>query len=214
MIRINLLQEKKAKRSGASPKGQRTLLIGFGVVLAYGAGVFFLVHQRLQDEIDDLHQKGDELQKKIAKLRDETKEFDTVQAQLKAANDQEAAIQRLNDAKAVPCWMLDELSSILTKDHKPTMTDEMAARVKNDANRELTLTWDPKHLWITSIDELQGVFTISGGAQTPSDATQFAQRLQASVYFQDIQPASTTQTTDGASKVVYYNFTITGKALY
>src|SRR5690606_8385442 len=110
------------------------------------------------------------------------------QAQLNAAKAQEEAISRLNNARAVPSWMLWELSNILTRDHKPTMTREMAERIKNDPNRQFTAGWDPKRIWINSLDEKGGTLTIHGGAQSTTDVTQFALRMQASVFFQQVMP--------------------------
>jgi len=211
MIRINLLQEKKVKRVA---KGERTLLTGLGVILAAAAAVYLLVHAPVAAEIDELKTENNKRQKNIAKLTQETREFDTVQAQLTAAKGQESAITRLNDARAVPSWMLAELSNILTRDRKPTMSPEMSERIKNDPNRQFTPHWDPKRIWINALDEKGGTITLSGGAQSTTDVTQFALRMQASVFFRDVSPVSVSAATDQASKLGFYNFTLTGKVLY
>ncbi len=211
MIRINLLRERRAKKV---PKGEQTLLVGVGVVLVVAAGVFFFLHLPLANSIDDLNDENAKLQRHIKKLNDDTKEFDTVQAQLNAARDQEEAIGRLNNARAVPAWMLWELSNIMTKDHLPTMSPEMAKRIKDDANRRLMPGWDPKRVWITTIDEKDGNITITGGAQATTDVTQFAFRLQASVFFEGIVPGSQGVAVDSVSHLNYYNYTITGRVKY
>jgi Tfp pilus assembly protein PilN len=213
MIRINLLQKEKKVRK-ADTAGQKSLLFGLVAVVAWAAAVFFLWHGPMQQSIDDMRADNDKRSRNIKKLTDETREFDTVQAQLNAAKDQEEAIRRLNSARAVPSWMLYELSKILTKDHKPTMSTAMAERIKNDPNRQLTSGWDPKRLWLTGIDEKDGAITLTGGAQSTADITQFALRLQASVFFSDITPIGTAQAIDQQSKLNYYTFTITGKGLY
>jgi Tfp pilus assembly protein PilN len=210
MIRINLLQEKKAKKVD---KGQQSLLYGMLIILGAGGAGYFLVHAPMVSSMDEVRADNEAKQRNIRKLQDETKEFDTVQAQLNAAKDQEEAIVRLNSARAVPSWMLYELSSILTKDHKPTMSQEMMERVKNDPNRNL-VPWDPKRLWIFSLSEDNGVVTITGGAQATTDITAFAQRLQASVFFTDVAPIATSTVNDQQSRLSFYNFTITGKVLY
>lgn len=211
MIRINLLQEQKVKRVA---KGERTLLTGVGVMALAAAGVYFFLHVPLVDEIDGLKKENGERQKRIAQLTQETREFDTVSAQLKAAQAQEDAISRLNNARAVPSWMLWELSNILTRDHKPTMSPEMAERIKNDANRQFTPGWDPKRIWINNIEERGGVMTITGGAQSTTDVTQFALRMQASAFFTNVVPVSVSSAVDGGSKLSFYNFILTGRALY
>jgi type IV pilus assembly protein PilN len=212
MIRINLLQEKKKAARGE--RGQMTVLYAAIALAAAALGVFFFVHVPLQSKLDDVKAENDKRSKNIKQLQDATKEFDTVQTQLTAAKDQEDAIKRLNNARAVPSWMLFELSNVLTKDHKPTMSPEMAERIKNDANRQFSPGWDPKRIWVDSLDEKDGTLSISGGAQATTDVTQFALRLQASVFFTDVQPMTVTAAVDGASKLAYYKFTLTGKVLY
>lgn len=211
MIRINLLQEKRVKRVA---KGERTLLSGFGIVLAAAAGVYLLVHAPKVAAIEELKEENAARQRRIQQLTQETREFDTVQAQLNAARAQEDAINRLNEARAVPSWMLAELANILTRDHKPTMSPAMAERIRNDANRQFTQHWDPKRLWITTLDEKNGIMTLNGGAQSTTDVTQFALRMQASVFFQEVQPVSVSVAVDSASKLSFYNFTLTGRVLY
>jgi Tfp pilus assembly protein PilN len=211
MIRINLLQEKRVKRVA---KGERTLLAGLGAVAVAAAAVYLLVHAPMVAAIDELKAENAARQKRIAQLTQETREFDTVQAQLNAAKAQEDAINRLNNARAVPSWMLHELSNILTRDHKPTMSPLMGERIKNDANRQFTPHWDPKRIWINTLDDKGGVMTLTGGAQSTTDVTQFALRMQASVFFTDVQPLSVSVAVDPASKLSFYNFTLTGRTLY
>jgi Tfp pilus assembly protein PilN len=190
------------------------VLYGFIALAAAAAAAFVLVHMPLASEIDEIRAENNKRQAHIVELTEATKEFDTVQGQLSAAKEQEDAIKRLNSARAVPSWMLFELSNILTKDHKPTMSPEMAERIKNDANRQFSPGWDPKRIWIDALDEKDGTVTISGGAQATTDVTQFALRLQASVFFNDVQPTTVSAALDGPSKLAFYRFSLTGRVLY
>jgi Tfp pilus assembly protein PilN len=212
MIRINLLQERK--KAARVDQGNRSLLTGIAILAGAAAAVLFLVHLPLASTIDDLKAENAKRKEAIDKLAAETKPFDTVQAQVTAAKAQEDAIARLNNARATPAWMLFEVSNILTRDHKPTMSPEMAERIKNDPNRQFSPGWDPKRLWITQLEEKNGVVTVNGGAQSTTDVTQFALRLQASVFFSDVQPVSVAQAQDPTSKQLVYKFTLTGKVLY
>ena len=104
-------------------------------------------------------------------------------------------------------------SWLLTKDHKPTMTRDMEERVKSDHNRQWTGSWDPKRVWIESFEEKDGRFTLKGGAQSDTDVTQLALRMQSSVFFQDVYMEKG-ETADDKSKVTFYQFSISGRVVY
>jgi type IV pilus assembly protein PilN len=210
MIRINLLQERKAKRGD---RGQKQLLTGALILGVAAVTVFFFVHVPLAEEVEAERANNDRLKASIKKLTEETKDFDIINQQFQAANAQKEAIKRLNDARAVPAWLLHELSNILTKDHKPTMTRDMEERVKSDHNRQWTQSWDPKRIWMESLEEKDGKFALKGGAQSDTDITQLALRMQASVFFKDVFMEKG-ETTDDKSKVTFYTFTISGRVVY
>ena len=94
----------------------------------------------------------------------------------------------------------------------------MATRIsegpQGDPNRRLSLDWDPRHVWITSYTEKDGLFTLEGGAQSDPDVTQLAKRMQASVYFQDVSPRGGERVSDRTTGVSYYKFNITGRVVY
>jgi type IV pilus assembly protein PilN len=212
MIRINLLREKKVKRGGG--KGQSALLAGVAALAGGAIAVFLLVHGPLADQVDKQSAANKKVKQTNDKAAAETKDFDLVNQQYQALQEQEEAIKRLTDARAVPAWLLHELSSILTKGRQPTMSPEMAERVKTDPNRQWNLAWDPKRVWIDSITEKGGLFSISGGAQSDTDVTQLALRLQASVYFDGVVPEGGQTKEDKKTGVQYYNFTVTGRVVY
>ncbi len=209
MIKINLLQEKKAKRAAA---GEQSVVIGFGVVIALAAAVFFFVDSPLAAEVGELKQGNERLRRQIAQLQEETKDFDLIKQKLEAVRAQSLAIRRLNEARAVPAWLLRELSSILTKGRQPTMTPEMQERVKTDPNRRFNPSWDPKRVWMERFEEQDGRFTLVGGAQSDSDVTQLALRLQSSVFFEDVQLESAEHASN--REMQFYRFVIRGKVRY
>ncbi len=211
MIRVNLLRERKVKRA---EKGEKTLVVGAGVLMLVCIALHFFVHAPLADEIRRKKAANANLKGSIKGLTEETKDFDNVSQQLKAVEEQGAAIKRLNDARAVPAWFLHELSQILTKDHGPTMTPEMTERVKSDRNRQWAPEWDPKRVWIEALEEKGGAFTMRGGAQADSDVTQLALRLQASAFLSEVTPEGGQTTQDQRTGLRYYRFTVTGKVAY
>jgi len=212
MIRINLLQERKVKKVD---KGQKSIMSGFVVALVAGFAVYFFVHKPVADDVESMQADVREKDRQKRQLMEETKEFDIIKQQFAVALEQGEAIRRLNDARAVPAWLLHELSNIMTKDHKPTITADMQELVKIDHNRQWTPGWDPKRIWIESIDETgTGEFSIQGGAQSETDVTQLALRLQASVFFRNLVPEGAQRQLDPRTKSSFYKFTMTGKVAY
>jgi Tfp pilus assembly protein PilN len=211
MIKINLLPLRKAKRA---EKGQEVLAVGLGTFVALGAVVYLVVHKPLQDEIDRGNAEHRKIQASIASLKERTKDFEKLEAAFKQAEGQQGAIDRLQNSRAVPAWFLHELSMVLTSDKQPTMTPDMARRVLEDPNRAWTPGWDPKHVWVESFEETGGQFLLRGGAQSDSDMTQLAFRLQASMYFEDVLPQGGDEVNDPRSGISYYSFTLTGRVVY
>lgn len=210
MIKINLIQQRKVRRSG--DPAHQTLLMAAGLLLVLGAGTFFGIHGPMVDEIDAIDQKNNKLKKENQAIESRTKDYKDLQAAVTAAEQQKTAIEELNNARAVPAWLLHELSTILSADGRPTMTDAMARRVRDDPNRAWAEGWDPKHVWITSFSEKAGFFRLEGSAQSDSDMTQLALRLQASAYFDSVVPEG--GSTGGRAGVSIYKFTISGRVRY
>lgn len=213
MIKINLLEQRKKTKKRAD-KGQQTVLLGLLIVIAVGFVTFWFVHRPLVAEVDRLEDRNGELRRKNKKIQKKTKNFNKLQQAVQALKERQAAIERLRDARAVPAWMLWELSNILTRPTQPSTTPEMERRLKTDPNREFRGTWDPKKLWITNFEERNGKFTLEGAAQSDSDMTQLALRMKASVFFDDVQPEEGKEVTDSESGLTYYTFTLTGKVRY
>jgi type IV pilus assembly protein PilN len=211
MIRINLLAQRKSKRS---ERGEQSALFGLLVVIVVGAAVFFLVHRPLEAELASQQQVNHRLQSDNKSIRKRTKHFDELKSAVEVLEAQEQAISQLNAAKATPAWLLDELSRILTPGRQPTMTKAEADRASHDQNRIWDRAWDPKHVWINSFSERKGKFKLKGGAQSDSDMTQLALRLQASAYFLDVLPQTGDQKVDKETGIAYHEFTITGKVRY
>lgn len=210
MLRINLLTQRRAKKAD---KAQRELVIGLGALVAAGALVFFLVHRPLGNEVDAQNAVNADLEQQNAEIKRQTKDLAKMQLAVKQAQEQEAAIERLNGARAVPAWMLWELSNILTPGRSPSLTTAMKRELQTNPNRRWQDGWDPKHVWITAFSEKNGRFKLEGGAQSDSDMTQLALRLQASMYFDAVVPEKGTTASD-RNNVSYYKFSISGRVRY
>ena len=225
MIKINLLPQKRAKRASApSEGGQRELAIGIGSLVGAAALVFFVLDAPKRSKLRDLRDSNEQLQQDIAA---KNKQLAGTDGQLsyaelkKSAEDskeRQRSINRLIAAKVIPANVLHELGEILTTNHLPTMTEEMAKRTGNgaesDPNRRYDLAWDPSHVWLTGFTDNNGTFRLEGGAQGEVDITQLSKRMQASVYFDNVAPAQEERVSDRESGIAYYKFTITGKVAY
>lgn len=221
MIKVNLLPQKRAKRSlqVGGDEGTREFLIGAGALAAAALLVFLLVDQPKRSRIGELEASNAQIQQEINAKNKQLQGYDDLQKAANEAIERANAINRLNAARIVPANVLNELGEILTANHLPTMTEEMArltgTGADSDPNKRFDFAWDPTHVWLTAIvDQSDGMFRIEGGAQTEVDITQFSKRLAASAYFSDIAPAAENRVTDRETGIDYFRFTITGKVAY
>jgi len=221
MIKINLLPQKRAKLRGASQPsegGQKEMAIGIGSIVAAALIVFVALDQPKRSKLSDVKKSNEQLQVEINAKNKQLDGFAELNKAATEAQERARSINRLIAAKVVPANVLQELGEILTTNHLPTMTQEMAKRTGNgpesDPNRRYDLAWDPTHVWLISFTDKAGNFRLDGGAQAEVDITQLSKRMQASVYFDNIAQASEERETDHDTGVPFYKFTITGKVAY
>ncbi|KAB2910575.1 MAG: PilN domain-containing protein [Kofleriaceae bacterium] len=216
MIKINLLPARKPRRQ--SEPGQLDVAIGAGALLAAAAIVFFVVHRPMAEDRDKFKSEADALANDNNAKRAKIADLPQREAAFKAEQARNAAIKQLVNTIVVPDNVLHEIGEILTPSRLPTMTRAMAERVsqgpKGDQNRRLQLDWDPKHVWITSFSTKGDLFTLEGAAQSESDTSQLAKRMQASVYFSDVTSPTSSRFVDTVNSLTYYKFTISGKVVY
>jgi hypothetical protein len=221
MIKINLLPQKRAKQRGASQPtegGQKEMAIGIGSLVAAAALVFLALDSPRRSDLGKVKKSNDQLQQEINAKNVQLDGFATLNKAATEMSERGRSINRLIAAKVVPANVLQELGEILTTNHLPTMTQEMAKRTGNgpesDPNRRYDLAWDPTHVWMISFSDKGGNFRLDGGAQAEVDITQLSKRMQASVYFDNIAQASEEREVDHDTGVPFYKFTITGKVAY
>ncbi len=213
MIRINLLPHRKKVRS-ISVEGEKVVAIGFGILGVTAAFVFFAVHSPMVSDIEAQQKRNKQLVAENAKIEERISGFDALKAAFKSAQKQALAIDQLNGARATPANFLFELATILRLGGQPTVTAEMSERLEQNENLRWEPDWDPKHIWITSLKETKGEFTLLGKAQSDGDVTQLAHRLSASAYFMNVQPEGSSKTAKGKGGVTIYKFKISGRVRY
>ena len=224
MIKVNLLPQRKAKRSfssvvssGSDGPSTVPLFVGLGALAAAAVAVFLIVDKPKRDKIAELKDASAQLQ---AQINEKNKAL-TGYAELKKAEEESKkraeSIKRLMSTKVVPAHLIHELGKILTREG-PTMTETMARLAGNgpdsDPNKRFLPDWDPQHVWMTSFVDTGGSFTMTCGAQSESDVTQLSKRMAASVYFMDVTPAGGDRIVDRESGTQFYKFLITGRLAY
>jgi len=212
MIKINLLAERKAKRQ--TEPGEQSVAIGFGIVAVAGFAVFLLVHRPLNADIEQQQSVNAGLQGQNAQIQQATSDFESRKSAAEGLEARKLSKDALGGAKATPAWWMWELSKILTRGKAFTITEEKQLELDRSPNLRWQESWDPKHVWITTIEEKDGGFALRGAAQSDGDVTQLSQRLSASAFFDEVRYAGSNQNSDSRSGISFYSFTITGRVRY
>ena len=218
MIKVNLLPQRKAKRSAAAADpSSKQALVGVAALAAAAAVVFFVLDMPRRQKLGDLREANQQLQQQINEKNKQLVGYAELQKAEAESIRRADAINRLLGTKVVPAHILHELGKVLTREG-PTMTEQMAKAAgtgpESNPNKQFQNDWDPTHVWMSSFVDTNGVFKLEGGAQSESDVTQLSKRLAASVYFLDVTPAGGERVVDRDTNLNYYRFTITGRLAY
>jgi len=217
MIKVNLLPQRRAKRTVAADPSSKQALVGVAALAVAAAGVFFVLDMPRRSRLGDLRNANAELQQEINAKNKELVGYAELQKAEAEAIRRAEAINRLLGTKVVPAHILHELGKVLTREG-PTMTEQMAKAAgtgpESNPNKQFQNDWDPSHVWMSSFIDTNGAFKLEGGAQSESDVTQLSKRLAASVYFLEVTPAGGERVSDRDSGLNYYRYTITGRLAY
>ncbi len=208
MIRINLLPTRRAKRQEA---GQRQFIVmGLAIVATIGLLVFF--HLQETTELEKAQHANTLLQADVAKLKADLGDYDKVRAQREELLKQRKTIQSLETGRTGPVYLLRELSEILSPGKGPTfdrVTYEETLR--KDPNAGFS-NWETKRAWLESYTEEKMRVKIRGSAKSNEDVAEFLKRLNASVFFKDVNLDATAQASKGSVK--YVNFGLSTTVIY
>jgi type IV pilus assembly protein PilN len=196
MMRINLIRARKARRLAI---GDRPLvLMGVAVVVALG-GLFALTANATA-EADQLVRANNAIKDSIERLKGDLGDYDKVKQQRQDLLKQQTTIDALKTGRTGPVYIMRELSEILTPHKGPTFDrPSYEERLRRDPNVGFNAGWDPRRVWLESVEEAQRKVRIQGWARTNEDVAEFLKRLQLSVFFAEVTPESTTQIGDGTA---------------
>jgi type IV pilus assembly protein PilN len=212
VIRINLLPGKKPKRTET---GQRHLVfMGAGVLVGLVGLVIFHVHT--SGQLDDARHRNSLVQAEIDRLKGELGDYDKVKGQREELLKQRKTIQALDSNRTGPVFLLRELSEILTPGKGPTFDGvSYQESLLRDPNAGFNASWDTRRVWLESFDEDHKGVKIRGAAKSNEDVAEFLKRLNLSVFFTEVRPESTLQSTSGgAGSVKYVNFNLSARVVY
>lgn len=217
MIKVNLLPQRRAKRTASADPSSKQAFVGIAALAAAAAGVFFVLDMPRRSKLSDLRAANSQLDTEINLKNKDLVGYAELQKAEAEAIRRAGAINRLLGTKVVPAHILHELGKVLTREG-PTMTEVMAKAAgtgpESNPNKQFQNDWDPTHVWMSSFIDTNGSFRLEGGAQSESDVTQLSKRLAASVYFLEVTPAGGERVADGETGLNYYFYTITGKLAY
>jgi Tfp pilus assembly protein PilN len=219
MIKINLLPQRRVKRTSAPDESARPMVIGVAALVVAGVAVALVVDRPKRARLTELRDANAQLQADIAAKNRQLVGYTELKKSAEEAEQRFKAIQRLVGAKVVPANLLHELGEILTTGKYPTMTEDMVKRTGNgpeaDPNKRFQPDWDPSNVWMSGFTDTAGDFKLEGLALTDSDITQLSKRLAASVYFDGVTIAQGGErVADPATGNSFIRFTITGKVAY
>jgi type IV pilus assembly protein PilN len=213
VIRINLLSGKKPKRTEA---GQRHLVV-MGVGLLMGMAAMVMFHVQASSQLDDVRHRNQLIQADIDRLKGELGDYDKVKGQREELLKQRKTIQALESNRTGPVFLLRELSEILTPGKGPTFDGiSYQENLLRDPNAGFNASWDTRRVWLEAFDEDHKRVRIRGAAKSNEDVAEFLKRLNLSVFFAEVNPESTLQSSSGGttSAVKYVNFNLSASVVY
>lgn len=212
MIRINLLPQKRRAERGAG--GQLWLIVLLVMMLAEIAGLF-VFHGFKNEELEDQRRRNAEVESRIQALKQSVKDHESVKGQLALLRAREEAIAKLQGARTGPTAVLLELARILTPGRSPSVPPETLDRLRRENPLALfNPNWDARRLWLVTFVESQRKVKLSGYARDGDDVSEFARRMNVSVFFEDVRLLPASKTTEPTTKLELIKFELEAKVKY
>jgi type IV pilus assembly protein PilN len=213
MIRINLLPQAKRQAGG------NISLAVWGYTYLVSAVVWCItlafMYFGLSSDLEQAHAQNKEIERQIAKIKQESGNLEELQKQLDKSKQLEEVVKGLLNARSGPARMLLELSAILSPGRGPTVDPKRLEELRK-INPEINFTpgWDTNRLWLTGFQESGGKCKITGVARNNEDIAEFLRRLTLSEVFDNVVLVRTGAAKSGRASDNLVGFELTCKVRY
>ncbi len=205
MIRVNLLPIKQARRRSAG----RTQLLVFGGLIALEVLVVLLLWVIAQSDLEREQERVTQFEAEVKAAKKEVQDAKQLEQQKKQLSEQLAVLDRLEAQRSGPVRVLDEFQAMMSP---PRNEEDRFAQLQKNWN----VDWDPRRLWVESLKESEGSFSLEGHAVNADDVAEFLQRLTTADHFYDVQlqVVEATRSSGPSGEAPVVQFVINGKISY
>lgn len=203
MIRVNLLPIKQQRRRDSAKKTLFVFLALIGLELL----VFSAVYAMQSSDLASLKERVAIGQREVAAAKEEVKDAEQLQKERDQLTQQLKVLDDLERQRSGPVRMMDELQAMLSP---PRNEEDRFAQLQKNWNVE----WDPRRLWLDTVEETNSKFKLKGGAANPDDVAEFLQRLSTGKFFNNVELNVVTAKGGQGNTAKYVDFEFTGELNY
>ncbi len=203
MIRVNLLPIRQARRRSEG----RTQIFVFAAVLGAAILACVVLYGFASSDLAKTKEKVTQFTKDVAAAKKEVADAAKLEKKKKVYEKKLAVLDRLEADRTGPVKMLDEFQAILSA---PRNEEDRFARTKMNWD----VDWDTRRVWIDSMEEKSGSFSIKGGAADSNDVAEFLRRMISAKHFKGVELDFVQTKENTKNGPTYVEFTIFGKIVY
>jgi len=176
MIRINLLPTKEVKKK----KVRKEFFLLVAILVALDVMVMMSWGSAAEDELRVVRSRNKGLQEQVDSLKEAKKQIEEREQNKKLLEAQNYIFDKLKFDKIGPSNLLLYLSYVLTK---PEDSAQNREEIKKREVIGWNVDWDADSVWLTHIQEKDGMVRLRGEARNHEDVAEFLKRLEAGVFF-------------------------------
>ncbi|GEM_PF-872630 len=203
MIRVNLLPIRQARRRSEG----KTQLFVFAALLGVVLLACAVTYGFASADLDRTTKNVVQFTKDVAAAKKEVADATKLEKKKNVFLKKLAVLDRLESDRTGPVKMLDEFQSVLSP---PRNEEDRFAKIKKNWDVE----WDTRRVWIDSMEEKSGSFTMKGGAADSNDVAEFLRRMISTKHFKNVELDFVQTKENGNDGGRFVEFSIFGKIIY